>query len=705
MATIKDNLTAAFITINNRLGAINTALASKASASSLKNVAFTGSYTDLTDKPSIPATKADIGLGNVDNTSDANKPVSTAQQTALDAKATTAALTAHSSATNNPHATTKAQVGLGNVDNTSDATKPLSTAATTALAAKADLVGGKVPTSQIPALAITDVFTAASQAAMLALTAERGDVAIRTDTNMTWILSTDDPTVLGNWVQLGSGAASGVSSVNGSTGAIVLDKTSVGLGNIDNTSDANKPVSTAMQTALNAKASNAYVEAQRMFHDVGVWDSTKHVPATIQAALTQTAGVFKATTDGTMGRAVVPIMNNFNGDSRLSFRVKINKAASSGKFTTVGWCKSAVGVVPTGSGSDQTLAIGYKAGSGIQFVQEGVTNNSIYAEANCVDGEYLDISLHNFSSGSKAASTTSQKLGYRIQRGSVVVAQGMIDLWGNSVLNPTQFVISSNAADVEVSNVKLSSHPLGQIDIPSYTQNYYTALSTSETAIIQVPAKPNGRAVFYFHGMGETELTAYGVPAINAMFEALIADGYTVVSQRLQGNFSQLDTCGNSVAQTCIEQMYSILTNYGLHPRVYLFGVSMGGLAAQVMIEKRSIQIAAAYLAQPVCDLTGANTNASAFKATVNTAWNNNDTTLINAWDPLKRSVADFAGVPMYFLASPSDTTVPKTGNTDAMRTRLGTSVPNWLFATTGNHGDASHFRAMDIVQFFKANP
>ena len=35
----------------------------------------------------VTVTKGDIGLGNVDNTSDANKPVSTAQQAALDAKA------------------------------------------------------------------------------------------------------------------------------------------------------------------------------------------------------------------------------------------------------------------------------------------------------------------------------------------------------------------------------------------------------------------------------------------------------------------------------------------------------------------------------------------------------------------------------------------------------------------------------------------
>lgn len=45
-----------------------------------------------------------------------------------------------------------------------------------------------------------------------------------------------------------------VTSVAGKTGAVSLTKADVGLGNVDNTSDASKPVSTAQQTALNAKA-------------------------------------------------------------------------------------------------------------------------------------------------------------------------------------------------------------------------------------------------------------------------------------------------------------------------------------------------------------------------------------------------------------------------------------------------------------------
>jgi len=48
-----------------------------------------------------------------------------------------------------------------------------------------------------------------------------------------------------------------VTSVAGKTGAVALVKGDVGLGNVDNTSDVNKPVSTATQTALNLKANAA----------------------------------------------------------------------------------------------------------------------------------------------------------------------------------------------------------------------------------------------------------------------------------------------------------------------------------------------------------------------------------------------------------------------------------------------------------------
>jgi hypothetical protein len=86
----------------------------------------------------VSLTKDDVGLSNVDNTSDADKPVSTATQTALDAKATITALDAHTNNTANPHSVTKAQVGLGNVQNLAPADMPVSTDTQTALDAKAN---------------------------------------------------------------------------------------------------------------------------------------------------------------------------------------------------------------------------------------------------------------------------------------------------------------------------------------------------------------------------------------------------------------------------------------------------------------------------------------------------------------------------------------------------------------------------------------
>lgn len=66
-------------------------------------------------------TKTQVGLGNVNNTSDANKPVSTAQATAIaDAKAagTTAqtSINSHAGRKDNPHTVTRAQLGLATTD-------------------------------------------------------------------------------------------------------------------------------------------------------------------------------------------------------------------------------------------------------------------------------------------------------------------------------------------------------------------------------------------------------------------------------------------------------------------------------------------------------------------------------------------------------------------------------------------------------------
>lgn len=214
-------------------------------------------------------TKAQIGLGSVDNTADTAKPVSVAQAAAnaLVASNAASALSAHEADTTNVHgiadtsvlatltdvsgrqpldsdlttiagltATTdnviqsvasawasrtpaqlkatlalaKGDVGLGNVDNTSDANKPVSTATQTALDGKQTLdsdltsIAGLTPTNDDLIQRKAGVWT------------NRTPAQVKTD--------------------------------------LVLVKADVGLGNVDNTSDAAKPISTLTQAALDAKA-------------------------------------------------------------------------------------------------------------------------------------------------------------------------------------------------------------------------------------------------------------------------------------------------------------------------------------------------------------------------------------------------------------------------------------------------------------------
>ena len=104
---------------------------------------LTNSTRHIADKSNPHGvTKAQVGLGNVDNTADLNKPISTATQTALNGKADASALKTHTSNRANPHQVTKAQVGLGNVDNTADLAKPVSTAMQMALDGKQPRITG-----------------------------------------------------------------------------------------------------------------------------------------------------------------------------------------------------------------------------------------------------------------------------------------------------------------------------------------------------------------------------------------------------------------------------------------------------------------------------------------------------------------------------------------------------------------------------------
>ncbi len=239
---------------------------------------------------------ADVGLGSVDNTADSAKPVSGPQQSALNLKlnasngAATGTLTLNGEAvatesyvgaqiganvvrtdtsqtiTGNKDFTglvtidseqvatqafvadevdglDKTDIGLGNVENLAPSAMPISTATQTALDGKASLAGGAAfttrPTFSGSGLATLDDVAAGGVDTSVFVT-KAGDSTITGDIDFA-----NDVTKDGVALATTGDVTAAVSSVT---------RTSLGLGLVDNTSDAQKPISSATQAALNLKA-------------------------------------------------------------------------------------------------------------------------------------------------------------------------------------------------------------------------------------------------------------------------------------------------------------------------------------------------------------------------------------------------------------------------------------------------------------------
>ena len=166
------------------------------------------------------------------------------------------------------------------------------------LTVKADLVGGKLDTSQIPDLAVTEYLGAvANETAMLALTGEKGDWCNRSDTGQMFIISGTDPTQLASWAAI-SYPASPVVSVAGKTGAVTLTNNDISGGGVTATSgtftsrvDFSQIRATAGGTAASPTILPGYDNDTGLFH-----------PATNSIGFT-TTGVERAriTADGNFG--------------------------------------------------------------------------------------------------------------------------------------------------------------------------------------------------------------------------------------------------------------------------------------------------------------------------------------------------------------------------------------------------------------------
>jgi trimeric autotransporter adhesin len=163
-------------------------------------------------------TKAEVGLGNVPNydfTAEMNANNAKVGIT-VDQAADIVLANSHRANTSNPHAVTKTQIGLGNVPNVN---------CTNA----SNITTGMLPSSVIPPVAITDTFVVASEAAQLALTVERGDIAVRSDLNRTYVNKLSANSSMADWQELLTPTDT-ILSVNGQTGSVVLSTSNIAEG-------------------------------------------------------------------------------------------------------------------------------------------------------------------------------------------------------------------------------------------------------------------------------------------------------------------------------------------------------------------------------------------------------------------------------------------------------------------------------------------
>ena len=157
-------------------------------------------------------------------------------------------------------------------------------------------------------------------------TGQVGDYAIvgATDTVWAW----DDTT--SKWLNTTEQGI--VISVNGRTGEVVLTKTDVGLSNVDNTSDVNKPISTAQQAALNKKTDKRKISLAEA-DSVGLGAGIYYIDNESKTILGFTSRYWtvivseRATND--TNRSATQIWMNFNSNSEQHIYIRRQQGGNS----------------------------------------------------------------------------------------------------------------------------------------------------------------------------------------------------------------------------------------------------------------------------------------------------------------------------------------------------------------------------------------
>ena len=258
------------IATNNRLGGIKVGAGLEVNPETGVLNATGGGTADsvdwqnITSKPKTftPSAHQHVASDITDLSSKLDLKADKTEIPSLDNYATTSVLQQHTSNTNNPHSVTKDQIGLNNVTN--DQQVKRSEMGVADGVATLDSTG-KIPTSQLPSY-VDDVIESETYDS-LPEKGESGKIYVAKDTNLVYRWSGSAYIEISASLALGETSSTAYAGnkgkattdkinthVSNTSNPHSVTKAQVGLSNVNNTSDLNKPISTATQEALDLKA-------------------------------------------------------------------------------------------------------------------------------------------------------------------------------------------------------------------------------------------------------------------------------------------------------------------------------------------------------------------------------------------------------------------------------------------------------------------
>ena len=335
------------------------------------------------------------------------------------------------------------------------------------LALKADLVNGRVPASQLPTFADTlEVFPVLAD---FPAAGESNVLYVAEDTNYAYRWNGSGYTRVGETLVLGETLDT---AYRGDRGKVAYDhtlltdnphqvnKTQVGLSNVDNTSDLSKPVSTATQTALNGKANTTHT----------------HAPADI----TGLQGLLDAKANSS-SLATVATTGDYGDLLNIPAPLDI-----SGKLDKSGGTMS--GALSLGSNKITNLASGTDNGDAVNKGQmdaaiAGAGGSSVWGGITGSISNQTDLQTAlNGKEGSIAAGATTQY--YRGDKSWATLTKGAVGLSNvDNTSNATERAAAATLTNKRI-NPRVSSAASASSLTPTianFDQYVYTALATNLT--------------------------------------------------------------------------------------------------------------------------------------------------------------------------------------------------------------------------------